>query len=136
MLMKTDVVYQNAHISYNTITGRNLAHGHRSVVELAFVGGDLNRNQTQLVSPTLKQCAVLIGVCVPYIRAAIEISDDPAARRAVLAGDVSLFDARKATRDSETIAEHFARSTPADWLEAARAVGAAAVWDHMIAPLV
>ena len=119
-----------------TVTGRNLAHGHRSVLELAFLGNDLRRNHTQLISPTIKQCAALVGVCVPYVAAAVAISDDPAARSAVLAGRVSLFDALKATRDSETLAEHFARSTPEDWLEAARAVGPALIWDHMIAPLV
>jgi hypothetical protein len=38
--------------------------------------------------------------------------------------------------NSETLAEHFARTTPAEWTEAARAIGAANVWDFMIAPLV
>jgi hypothetical protein len=117
------------------ITGRNLAHGHRTSTECAFIGRDLHLNRTQLTSPTLKQCAALAGVSVRYIAAAVTISDDPAAQSAVLAGRVALLDAARAT-PPESLAAHFARSTPADWLEAARTVGPAAVWDHMITPLI
>jgi hypothetical protein len=36
----------------------------------------------------------------------------------------------------ESLAERFARAAPTEWLECARMVGPAIVWDHMIAPLV
>jgi hypothetical protein len=45
------------------ITGRNLAHGRRSVLERAFLGADLHLDRTQLIEPTIKQCARLVGVC-------------------------------------------------------------------------
>jgi hypothetical protein len=36
----------------------------------------------------------------------------------------------------ESLAEHLARSTPAELEEAARAVGVDVVWDRMISPVV
>jgi hypothetical protein len=44
--------------------------------------------------------------------------------------------ARRPPPAPESLAEHFARATPAEWLEAARTVGVTTVWDRMIAPLV
>jgi hypothetical protein len=112
-----------------------LAHGKRSVPERASIAADLHLNRVELISPTVKQCAHLAGVCASYVAAAVAIVDDQAAREAVLAGDCTLLDAAKAVAP-ETLAEHFARSTPKEWREAARAIGPALVWDHMIAPLV
>ena len=99
-----------------------------------FIGADLHRNRVELISPTVKQCAHLVGVCVPYVTAATVIADDQAAREAVLAGE-PIVDVAKAVAP-ESLAEHFARATPSEWLKCARMVGPAAVWDHMIAPLV
>jgi hypothetical protein len=118
-----------------TISGRNLAHAHRSIPERARVAAGLHLNRLMLTSPTVKQCAALVGVCVPYVAAAVEIIDDPDACEAVLSGDINIIDAAKAAK-AETLAEHFARTTPDEWLEAARVIGPARVWDHMIAPLV
>lgn len=119
-----------------TISGRNLAHGHRSAIERAFIGGDLHLNRTQLVSPTFKQCSVLADVCVPYIAAAVAIVDYPTLCNSVLAGRIGLLDAAIKANNSETLAEHLARTSPTEWTEAARAVGPAVIWDRMIAPLV
>jgi hypothetical protein len=114
-----------------------LAHADRSIPERAFVGADLHLNHIELISPTVKQCARLVGVCVPYVAAAVAIAttDDQAARAAVLAGDCNIVDAAKAVAP-ETLAEHFARATPEEWLECARMVGPSVIWDRMVAPLV
>jgi hypothetical protein len=119
------------------VTGRNLAHAKRSAPERAFVGADLHLNRTELISPTVKQCACLVGVCAPYVTAAVKIvtADGGATRAAVLADDCALLGAAAAVAP-ESLAHHFARSTPDEWLKCAREVGPAAVWDHMIAPLV
>jgi len=117
------------------ISGRNVAHARRSVAELALVGADLHLNRLTLISPTVKQSANFVGVCVPYVAAAIAIADNQAARAAVLAGDCNIVDAAKAVAP-ETLAEHFARATPEEWLECARMVGPSAIWDRMVAPLV
>ena len=84
-----------------TISGRNLAHSKRSVPERAFIGADLHRNRVELVSPTMKQCARLAGVCIPYVTAAIDIIDDPDARDAVLRGDLNILDAAKRSHARE-----------------------------------
>jgi hypothetical protein len=64
MLMKTDDVLYHKQTPDETITGQNLARAHRSVLELAFVGRDLNVGELSLIKPTVKQCAALAGVCV------------------------------------------------------------------------
>jgi hypothetical protein len=117
------------------VTGRNLAHAKRSIPQRAFVAADLHLNRVELTSPTVKQSACLADVCVPYVAAAVTIATagNGAARAAVLAGDEAILDVAKAVTP-ETLAEHFARATPAEWLECARMVGPAAVWDQMIIP--
>jgi hypothetical protein len=117
-----------------TISGRSLTHGKRTKIERALLMADLHLDRCRLTNPTITQCAVLGHVCGQYIAAAIDIADDEAARAAVLAGDRTLLDAK--TVAPETLAERFARATPSERLTCARAVGPAAVWDHMIAPLV
>ena len=138
MLTRTDAIYQEVPSPQDEldngrtrglVTGRNLAHTKRSVPERAFIGADLHLNRVELISPTVKQCAHLAGVCVQYVTAATVIADDQAARAAVLAGDETILDVAKAVAP-ESLAEHFARATPAEWLECARMVGPAAVWDH------
>jgi hypothetical protein len=140
MLMKTEAIYHtNEGQQAGFLTGRNLAHGKRTVPERAFVGADLHLNRVKLISPTVKQCAYLAGVCVPYVAAAVEVAIDervcPDRRDAVLNGDLGLLEAAKAGH-SESLAAHFARATPEEWLEAAKAIGPAVVLDYMIAPIV
>ena len=146
MLVRTNAIYQEIPARQDElgndngrtrglITGRNLAHANRSVLERAFIGADLRRNRVELISPTIKQSAYLAGVCVPYVAAAIAIADDETARVAVLTGDISLLDAARVAAP-ETLAEHFSRTSPAEWLEAARVIGPSLVWDHMISPLI
>jgi hypothetical protein len=139
MLMNTGVIYQGKQslqgAPFPAIPGRNLAHARRSITERALVGADLHLNRLTLISPTVKQSAHLVDVCVPYVAAAIAIADNQAARAAVLVGDCTLLDAAKAVAP-ESLAEHFARSTPDEWLECARVVGPSAIWDRMVAPLV
>lgn len=139
MLTRTEAVYHGRSPGQDeptpTITGRNLARAKRSIPELALVGADLHLNRLALIRPTVKQSAHLVGVCVPYVAAGIAIADDQAARAGVLAGDCAIMDAAKAVAP-ESLAEHFARATPTEWLECARMVGPAVIWDRMIAPLV
>ena len=72
-----------------TVTGRSIAHAHRSNPELALVGAGLHLNRLALTSPTIKQCASLVGVCTAYVRAAADIIDDPTACNAALHGDLT-----------------------------------------------
>lgn len=123
-------------ITTPTISGLNLAHGHRSVVELSFVGADLHLGRTQLITPTIAQCARWLGVCRPYVTAAVAIANDQKARHAVLSGRVPLLSASNHSNRKETLAEHFARATPEEIAAAANTFGIDLVWDRMIAPFV
>jgi hypothetical protein len=116
-----------------TISGLNLAHGHRSVVELSFVGADLHLGRTQLITPTIAQCARWLGVCRPYVTAAVAIADDQHARHAVLTGRMPLLGTSK---HKETLAEHLTRATPEEVANAVHTFGVGLVWDRMIAPFV
>jgi len=115
------------------ITGRNLAHGRRSVVERAFLGADPHRDYTQLAEPTIGQAARLVGVCRPYLSAAVAIANNHDARQAVLSGRVPLLGT---TKHEETLAEHFARATPKEIAAVVDTIGVSLVWDKMIAPFV
>ena len=73
MLMKTAGIYHgtppqqdklNDGRTRGLVTGRDLAHGRRSALERAFIGADLHLNRVELITPTIKQCAHLAGVCV------------------------------------------------------------------------
>jgi hypothetical protein len=116
-----------------TITGRNLAHAHRSITERAFIAADLYFDRIKLAEPTVKQSAVIVGVCVPYAAAAIAITGDPAARAAVLAGELTLLEAARAGR-RESLADHIKRSTPEELKEAGAKVGINMVFDTMVSP--
>ena len=118
----------------NVVTGRNVAHAHRSKVELGLLGADLHLGNLALVRPTIKQSALLVGVCKPQVAAAIAIADDPCLRAAVLCGDVALFEA--VSRKRETLAQHLARSSPHEMREAAAELGVEVIWDRMVSPLV
>jgi hypothetical protein len=118
-----------------TISGRNIAHGHRTAAERGLLSGDVHLGRISPVKLTVKQCATLCGVSVPYTAAAVLIADDPAARAAVLAGEQTLLDAAKKITP-ETLAEDFKRASRIERLEAAHALGPTILWDEMIAPLV
>jgi hypothetical protein len=135
--MLQHALYQQNSPQFNplTVTGRNLAHGRRSTAERALIAADLHRNRVDLISPTVKQAAALAGVCVPYAAAAVLVADDQALRDAVLAGEVSLFDAVRSNA-SESLVAHFRRSSVEEWRECAREIGPALIWDHMLAPIV
>jgi uncharacterized damage-inducible protein DinB len=117
----------------SAIAGQNLSRVHRSKDERAFIAADLHLNRVALVSPTVRQCAGLADVSRAYVNAALPLADNPAAREAVISGQVPLLGAAKAL-NSESLAEHFARASADEWLEVARVIGPAVIWDQMIAP--
>lgn len=115
------------------VTGRNIAHAHRTIAERAFLAADLRLHRIQLIHPKIGQCAALLHVCRPYVQSAIAIADNVDLREAVLAGRVPLFEAAKT--QPETLAVHLIRASRDELLEAARVVGPAFVWDAMVNPL-
>jgi hypothetical protein len=117
MLMKTTkVIYQGTSTPQDEpthhVTERYLARNRLNARDRALAAGII-RGEVKIRSLTLGQTARLCRVSAPYVAA---VRTPPPA--------------------PESLAEHFVRSTPAEWLEAARTVGIGAVWDRMISPLV
>src|SRR5262249_48591964 len=83
--------------------------------------------------------------CSHILKFALEIFP-PTAKQAVMLVAVPVVEVtrvrrngkpkRSAPRTTETLAEHIARSSPAERIEAARTVGVDLVWDTMVAPVV
>jgi hypothetical protein len=118
MLMKTQqVIYQEVPAPQGSparqVTGQYLAKNRLNARGRARLAADIIGGEVTVRDLTVRQTARLCRVSEPYVAAVRRLSAAP-----------------------ESLAEHFARSTPAEWLEAARAVGIGAVWDRMIAPLV
>jgi hypothetical protein len=122
-------------VSHNTsathrIAGRGLAHLKRNAVERAFMGADLVRGDVVLSKPTIKQAAELLKVSPAYVQATIKT--DIYRRLSVLQGCEPLI--RSKAKKPETLAERFARATPAERVAAARQVGVGVVFDTMVVP--
>jgi hypothetical protein len=116
MLMKTQSIYQGTPTPQEPtrhVTGQYLAKNRLNGHDRARLAAGIIDGQVTIRSLTVRQTAGLCRVSEPRVAAV-----------------------RRAPAAPESLAEHFVRSTPAEWLEAARAVGVAAVWDRMILPLV
>jgi hypothetical protein len=84
----------------------------------------------------VRELAKWFGVSVQYIYAAMSASNDFAKRLAILHGDLPLVAEARRKLVTETLDEHYARSSAAQKLEAARKIGARVIWDEMVNPLV
>jgi hypothetical protein len=73
---------------------------------------------------------MLLRVSPGYVAAALAIADDE--RHAVMNGYRPLI---RPKAKPETLAARLARATAAERAEAARVVGASAIWDEMLMPL-
>jgi len=116
MLMKTQSIYQGTPTPQEPtrhVTGQYLAKNRLNARDRARLAADIISGQVAPRNLTVRQTAQLCRVSEPYVAAA-----------------------RRPLPAPESLAEHFARATPAEWLEAARSVGVGVVWDRMIAPLV
>lgn len=118
-----------------TLTGRNIAHAKRATAERALVAADLHLNRAALTRPTIGQVAILLKVSRAYVAAAVAIADNVDLRAEVTAGRCPLMVAAIPGMPEETLATHFARSTLAERIEAAREIGVSVIWDQMLNPL-
>lgn len=100
------------------IRGRSLTHRHRSQADRVEQAVAILEGRASVVDPCLLQVARQCNVPPAKIRVAL--------RRL----------ANGSNGHAETLAAHLARSSPAERLEAARALGIDVVWDTMISPVV
>ena len=80
------------------VTGRNIAHGHRTPTERALLAADVSAGRKQLAKLTDGQLAAILHVSGPYISAAKIVTRTSEARRQVEVFGTSLLDAAKAAR--------------------------------------
>jgi hypothetical protein len=95
------------------ISGQYLAKNKLGKRARAQLAANILNGRVKVGNLTVRQTARLCRVSVPYIN-----------------------DAQKPPVKSESLAEHFRRSSPDEWRECARAIGPVVIWDQMIAPLV
>lgn len=116
MLMKTDVISRGAtspQEATRCVSGQYVARNRLDARGRARLAANIVDERVTVRNLTVRQAARLCRVSVPLIA-----------------------DARRPPAKPETLAEHFAHSTPAERLECARIIGPAIIWDQMIAPLV
>ena len=80
------------------VTGRNIAHGHRTPTERALLAADVSAGRKQLAKLTDGQLAAILHVSAPYVSAAKIVTRTPEARRQVEVLGTPLLDAAKAVR--------------------------------------
>jgi hypothetical protein len=95
------------------ITGQDLAKGRRTKTQRVNLAEALHAGKVEVTKPTLKLSAVM---------ARVSLAD--------------VYRARKPKPKPPSLAELLANSSPAERIEAARALGVDVVWDTMIMPIV
>jgi hypothetical protein len=116
------------------VTGRNLAHAHRTATARAFLAADIKRGVVIIEGPTDTQLAAICRVSVPYVRAACRVADNPDRRADALQGRTRLY--KRTGNKVERIAADLKRATPAEQRAIGQLLGADWAWDHLVAPLV
>src|SRR5262249_54001971 len=104
------------------ISGRSLAHTHLTRRQRAELAADLVEGRVE-IRPTTKQAADLTGVPPAEVTKARRANGNGKSRR-------------PSSKATETLADHIARSSPAERIEAARTLGPSLIWDSMIDPVI
>jgi hypothetical protein len=104
------------------VTGQFVARARLTRQQRAELAADLADGSVQILPPTAKQAAMLVAVPV------VEVT------RVRRTGKPKSIGSSKAP--IESLAEHLARSSPAELQEAARVFGIQVIWDFMIAPVI
>jgi hypothetical protein len=103
------------------ITGQYLAKAHLTYRQYVKLAAALSTGAVVLSPMTIGQAAALVGV---------PVADVSRARRNGKPGNGN----GKPTGAAESLAAHIARSSPAERVEAAQAIGLGVIWDTMISP--
>jgi hypothetical protein len=112
------------------ISGRNIAHGHRSKAQRAAIAAQLHLGEIALERPTVTQVRDLCGVSVKYIQAALRA--DPEHRRLLAADALSIPQVDPPA--SVSLARQWRAATAAERAAFAKRVGVDRLWDQSLAP--
>jgi hypothetical protein len=105
----------NINVNAENTCDRDNAHGHRIVLQRTFFIADLRPEDAALIAST----ATCIG-------AVVAVANEPMTAPAGHLVPLKIA----------SLAEHLARSTPEELIDAARAIGIDNIWDRMIEPLI
>jgi hypothetical protein len=108
--------------SVRRISGQYLARAHLTRKQRAELAAALVEGSVEVSPPTVKQAAMLAAVPLVYVTK-VRRNGKPKRNGS-------------SSTPTETLAEHIARSSVAERIEAARAVGVDLVWDTMVAPVI
>jgi len=103
------------------VTGQYLARAHLNRKQRARIAGDLANGTAAIFPLTIRQAAALARVPVLDV-SRTRLNGKPRNGRT--------------NGHAETLAEHIARSSAPERLDAARVIGPAELWDTMISPVV
>jgi hypothetical protein len=95
------------------ITGQKLAKGRWTKAQRINLAEALHAGNVEVTKPTMKLSAIMARVAL-----------------------TDVYRARRPKPKPRSLAEHLVNSSPAERIEAARALGVDVVWDTMIAPIV
>jgi hypothetical protein len=118
------------HHSPLLITGRNLAHSHRTASQRGALAAQLVLEEVEHIKPTMIQAAAVTRANIPYVQFALRLTPETRAR--VAAGEFSLAEAAKANG----LLAAWIASTPAEKAALGSAVGVNEIWDSAIQPLI
>jgi hypothetical protein len=126
-------------VNYSILSGRRLAAAldGRTAPQKAIIIAEWRHHGAVLVDLTLAQWSALADVSVGYLSKASQLSVEESNK--VFVHERPLIGRNgngQRNGHGESLAEHLVRSSPAERVAAGRALGVAAVWDEMIAPVI
>jgi hypothetical protein len=108
--------------SVRRISGQYLARAHLTRKQRAELAAALVEDSVEVSPPTVKQAAMLAAVPLVYVTK-VRRNGKPKRNGS-------------SSTSTETLAEHIARSSLAERIEAARVIGIDVIWDSMIEPTI
>ena len=123
MLLHTKFGYQPQPVQ---VTGRHLAHSPKSASQRAAIAAQLVLGELVLVNPTIVQAAESAGICVPYVRVALNAT--AAEREALLSGDLTV------PKVCRTLAVEWKVASMDERIRFVRCIGAESIFDTAIVP--
>lgn len=111
-----------------SVTGRDIAHSHRTASARAGLAAQLVLGEVKLIKPTITQVASIARISIPYVRLGLELTQGT--RTHLAAGEITISEA---ARCNGLLAAWLA-ATAEEKAAFGVAVGVNEVWDEVIAP--
>jgi hypothetical protein len=120
--------YSNGVSPSTAVTGRNLAHAHRTASQRGALAAQLVLEEVAHSKPTIIQAAAVTGANVPYVNFALRLKPETRAR--VASGELTIAEAAKANG----LLAAYLSATKTTKAAFGVAAGINSIWDDVIAP--